>query len=369
MTPQARRVSDRVCRWRTGVLVRALLAAASLVLVASPAQANPRELLRRYDELDRKLSEATGGDYRFLYDEARRSEKRQAVLEAARELDGLLQQIEQVPDIGGLAQYRRVELSALRIALDDEEALRQWTERKENPGDPFGVCVETAVDYFRAADDAARDEVLARFETLLGQPATRHELAGVASFILSLTPPGPREDRVLDFIRLRLTSSTAAQVALRYEAARKLRASLGRPLQFRATTVDGKTVQAGDFRGKVLLLHFFATTNEPSMEEFRRLHRLYVLNRNRGLELVSVSCDVQKAAVTLMLDRNRRVTWPVLFDEFSATSSQSWHPLTLQLGVSKLPTLLLVDRGGVLRFADPEDLEAALRALLDEPAP
>lgn len=338
-------------------------------LVASEALANPGELLRRYDELDRRLMEACGGDYRFLLDAEQREARRQAVLDLARELDGLLTQIESQPEIGGLAQFRRVDLSALRIALDDDEAVRQHAQRSENPGDPFGVCVEVAVEFFRARDEAARDEVIKRFETLLEQPPTRHELSGVAHFMLALSPPGPIEDRVLNFVRLRLTSSTAAQVALKYEAARKLRASLGQPLAFRARTVDGKTVQAGDFRGKVLVLHFFATTNEPSVEEFRRLHRLSVLHRSRGLELVSVSCDTQKAAVTLMLERNRRVTWPVLFDEFAATSNRSWHPLTLQLGVSKLPTLLLVDRKGVLRFADPDDLEATVRQLLDEPVP
>lgn len=351
-------------RWRASV---AILAACTWVTCASAAWGNPRELIQRYYELDRKLSDLVG-DYSFLRDEAQVAEKRDAVIKTARELDAVLEQIEQNPEIGGLAQYRRVDLAALLIVLGDEDAKRRHAERSENTGDPFGVCVDVALAFFRAEDDDARSKALDRFETLMDQPASRHELSGTAHFILATAGPGPFEDRTLDFVRRKLTSSTAAQVALQYEGARKLRSSLGKPLTFRGSTVDGKTLQSADFRGKVLILHFFATTDEPSVEDIRRVQRAYILNRAKGVELVSVSCDVQKSALTLYLERNRRVTWPVLFDEFSATANKAWHPLTLQIGVGKLPKTLLVDRKGVLRYADPADLDAKLKELIDEPS-
>jgi len=338
-----------------------------LLALAAPARADIREQITRFFALDGKLDEALP-EPRKLLDPAERDKLKEPLLPILRDMRSVLREIESNPRYGGLAEYRLIDVIAMLHLLGDEEAQSWLTEGlKEDANQRLDAnSVKTALDFATAADDAARTQAVDTFAKLAADHADRHQLGGVAYLVLALTQPGPLEDRVLDTVRKKLSSSTAGEVALKYEAPRKLRGNIGKPVNFRATAIGGRVFQASELRGKVLLLHFFATFNQASLDEVRKINRIQVLNKAKGLEVLSVSSDREKPDLTLWLERNKRVNWPVLFDEFTAEASQQWHPLTLQFGISKLPSTLLIDRKGVLRFANPTDLDARVKELLDE---
>lgn len=346
-----------------------IVSVALLLLLAftGTARADIREQILRFFELEGKLDQAMP-DRKVLLDAAERDKLKETVSPILRDMRGTLEQIDNNPQYGGLAEYRLVEVITMLNLLGDESA-KSWLEEglKQDANSRLDAhCVKLCLDFASAADDAARSKVVDEYAKLCADEPERHELSGTAQFILAVTPPGDLEDRMLDTVRKKLSSSTSGEVALRYEAPRKLRSNIGKPVNFRASTVDSKVIQASELRGKVVILHFFATFNQGSLDEVRKLNRIIVLNKAKGVELISVSCDSDKADLTLWLEKNKRVNWPVLFDEFTAASSQQWHPLTLQLGISKLPSTLLIDRKGVLRFANPTDFDAKLKELIDE---
>lgn len=60
---------------------------------------------------------------------------------------------------------------------------------------------------------------------------------------------------------------------------------------FSIRTVDGRTIKLSDYRGKVLVMDFWATWCPPCRQETPQLARIARENRNRGLEVVGLHID------------------------------------------------------------------------------
>lgn len=63
------------------------------------------------------------------------------------------------------------------------------------------------------------------------------------------------------------------------------------PADFDVRTVDGRTIKLSDYRGKVLVMDFWATWCAPCRLETPQLARLARENRNRGLEVIGLHID------------------------------------------------------------------------------
>lgn len=63
------------------------------------------------------------------------------------------------------------------------------------------------------------------------------------------------------------------------------------PADFNIRTVDGRTIKLSDYRGKVLVIDFWATWCPPCRQETPQLARLARENRDRGLEVIGMHID------------------------------------------------------------------------------
>jgi len=63
------------------------------------------------------------------------------------------------------------------------------------------------------------------------------------------------------------------------------------PADFDVRTVDGHTIKLSDYRGKVLVMDFWATWCGPCRLETPQLARLARENRDRGLEVIGLHID------------------------------------------------------------------------------
>jgi thiol-disulfide isomerase/thioredoxin len=81
------------------------------------------------------------------------------------------------------------------------------------------------------------------------------------------------------------------------------------------TLVDpsGKKVSLKDYRGKVVLLNFWASWCVPCREEMPAMERLYDQYKNKGFTIVAVNVkDNQKDASAFL--KNLKITYPVMVD-------------------------------------------------------
>lgn len=65
---------------------------------------------------------------------------------------------------------------------------------------------------------------------------------------------------------------------------------------FICTTPKGKTLRPADFKGKVLVLDFWASWCGPCRKEIANLKKIYTDFRNKGVEILSVSIDAKEEA-------------------------------------------------------------------------
>jgi peroxiredoxin len=124
------------------------------------------------------------------------------------------------------------------------------------------------------------------------------------------------------------------------------------------------TVQLSKLRGQVVMINFWATWCGPCRTEFPLLDQLYKKYKPVGFTLLGVNVEDASADPESWL-QTTPVTFPVLFDRK--------NDVTKLYGVSAMPTTVLVDRKGNIRWlhrgykpGDENEYLNQIRALLRE---
>ena len=116
---------------------------------------------------------------------------------------------------------------------------------------------------------------------------------------------------------------------------------------FDARTLAGETATLERFRGRHVLLNFWATWCPPCLEEMPSMEALYRDFRDRGLVVVAISSDREGAAVVRPFIDRLGVSFPILLDPQRTVASR--------YGAGSLPMTFLLDpRGRVLAAARGE---------------
>ena len=110
---------------------------------------------------------------------------------------------------------------------------------------------------------------------------------------------------------------------------------------FRLRDMNGRMVSLSDFRGKVVLLNFWATWCGPCRVEMPAMEELYRQYPRKDFEILAVSTDAQGAAVTRPFQQENNLTFPILHD--------ADFRVGLSYGARTLPMTFMVDRNGIVR--------------------
>ena len=138
--------------------------------------------------------------------------------------------------------------------------------------------------------------------------------------------------------------ATGAQVRLE---------SVGKPLPLSGKSPAGGTVDVAKFRGKPVLIHYWATWSEPAKRDIATIKEL-ARKHGANLAVVGVNLDLNVKDMNAYVTE-AKVTWPQIWEEGSLDS----RPAN-QLGILTVPTTILLDAQGkvVNRAVASNELES-----------
>jgi peroxiredoxin/predicted negative regulator of RcsB-dependent stress response len=113
---------------------------------------------------------------------------------------------------------------------------------------------------------------------------------------------------------------------------------------FAVEDLKAKTVRLQAYRGKYVLVDFWATWCAPCIGELPRLQAAYRAYRAVGFEIIGVSLDESKTAV-VDFAKARNIPWPLVHNASSGAD------LVEAFGVSSIPATYLIDpEGNIIRL-------------------
>jgi peroxiredoxin len=125
--------------------------------------------------------------------------------------------------------------------------------------------------------------------------------------------------------------------------------------------ISGKSVTLSDYKGKVVLLDFWATWCPPCRKEIPGLNSLYDTYKSRGLVVVGVSMDDSKSDIR-KFEKKLGMNYPILLGNGHTDLEPAFGPLPL-------PNAFVISREGKICFkhegmTEKEQFEREVRGLL-----
>jgi cytochrome c biogenesis protein CcmG/thiol:disulfide interchange protein DsbE len=130
---------------------------------------------------------------------------------------------------------------------------------------------------------------------------------------------------------------------------------------FTLTSVDGNDIRLSDYRGKVVIIDFWATWCPPCKAEIPGFVELYKQYADDGLEIIGISLDRGDLSVVSNFVKNFNVNYPIVYYRDEVIMNYG--------GIQSIPTTFVVDREGkiverLVGYKPKEFFDSLIQSLL-----
>ena len=132
---------------------------------------------------------------------------------------------------------------------------------------------------------------------------------------------------------------------------------------FTLRDLNGEQVSLSDFKGKVVILDFWATWCPPCVQEIPHFIELYEKYKEQGFAMVGISVDHGGVRVVKSFVQKYQVNYPILMTDGQVDKAYG--------NITSIPTTFVIDRQGniwrtYIGYRDKAVFEADIKALLAE---
>lgn len=137
---------------------------------------------------------------------------------------------------------------------------------------------------------------------------------------------------------------------------------IGKPApSFTLLDLNGNKASLSDYKGKVVILDFWATWCPPCIKEIPHFIDLYKEYNNQGLAILGVSLDHQGIGIVKAFNQKYKINYPILMADNQVVQAYG--------NISGIPTTFVIDQAGKIRrmyvgYRDKAVFEADIKALL-----
>lgn len=332
-------------------------------------------------ELFKFVEELVGAEKEFASPEEEREYQLRSMATAIAVAEIILKEKELEDDTAERAAQLKtqglVNLAMMGVPKGAQRAIAAVGEFKSDPRKivaNFGKNNERIVKIICVAglDDKDRDALM---EDILSELKTRKFAQRVLNHAQMLgeafEEAGDRERVIALYDQLAAGMKDSGIEALVEQAAR-LEGQLrrlklpGNFMEVEGTLLSGDAIDWKSYRGKVVLVDYWATWCAPCRQELPNVKKNYKKYHSRGFEVVGISLDDDQEQLEDFL-KEQKITWTTMFE--TKETARGWeHPMVQRYGITGIPMAILVDQEGkvVSLSARGPELSELLEKLLGE---
>jgi thiol-disulfide isomerase/thioredoxin len=195
-------------------------------------------------------------------------------------------------------------------------------------------------------DDAAKEapnvvKAVKRFLGKTDKDEQQYEVASYAALVLEMKGETDSALKLLAELKSHYADADkdlATAAAKSHESAEKRFGLVGKTVKLEGSLVSGKELDWSKYKGKIVLVDFWATWCEPCLREMPGVKENYEKYRDKGFEVVGISLDDPTEAEVLRATiKALKLPW------------ENVHPgqtLAKEFGVQPIPFTMLLNREG-----------------------
>ena len=265
-----------------------------------------------------------------------------------------LQQVQITGDMRDLAHSAKIEGSAdsklfhemndsSRISFAKRDSIMQVFQIFANQNKSDSVRIKKFADSM----GKTYDSLAIRLNNYLVRLIQHHPSSLVSVLALQELAPRNTEENFLpqffmvdSALSLKYPNAAALKTFHRSVLALKATQIGNKAPDFNLSTIDGKSVNLESFKGKFVIIDFWASWCKPCREESPNMVRLYEKYHSKGLEIIGISLDSEKEKWQAAIQRDHLI-WN------HVSELQGWKgQVSKQYNISQIPFTYLLDKSG-----------------------